>query len=383
MFGFTEEQNRLRESVREFTKRKVSPLAQQIDKDAEIPWELRKDLAKEGYFGRIIPREFGGLGQGQVEMAIQSEELAYGSATVATSSIASTLCQIPALLFGNSDQIKKFSTPILKGEATGSFGLTESKHGSDFASIESTAVREGNEYVLNGSKLFIDNTSVSQFFTVWVKTDTKVVPQHKGISTFIVERDRPGFKIDVINDLIGLRGLGVGGFSYKNCRIPVENRIGEEGKGFYIAMAVLERGRTGAAAIVGVAQAALDAAKDYAKGRIQFGRPLVDFQAIQWMIADMATSVEAARLLVFNAARLLDAGGRHDREASMAKLFASEMCNDVTFKAIQIHGARGCTKEWPVERMYRDARIFTIGEGTAEMQRMVISRRELEIPRRS
>ena len=380
MIYMSEEQQKIRESVREFTQKRVTPLAQQIDKNADIPSNLRKELAQQGYYERIVPKEYGGLGQGQVELCIQQEELGRGSASVASTVLASVLGQTPMLLYGDKEQIERFAIPIMKGEAVGAFGLTEPKHGSDFASIESTAVRDGHEYVLNGSKLYIDNTSYAQFFTIWAKTDTAVVPKHKGISAFVVERDHPGFKIDMIDDLLGLRGLGVGGFSYRNCRVPAKNRIGEEGQGFYMAMSVLERGRTPVAAMnVGIAQAALDAAKDFAMHRIQFGQPIAEFQAIQWMIADMATSVEAARLLTYNAARLIDAGGRHDREACMAKLFAVETSFQTTHKALQIHGARGCTKEWPVERMFRDARIFSIGEGTVEMQRMVIARHELQL----
>ena len=379
MFWFTEEQKKIKSSVREFAVRKVAPLAQRVDKEQEIPLDIRKEMAQQGYLGRIMPKEVGGLGHGMVEFCIQSEELAWGSTAIAASTVASMLSQIPVMIFGSQEQVKRFSGPIARGEGIGSIGLTEPKHGSDFASLESSAVRDGNEYVLNGSKLYVDNTSVSQFFTVWVKTDVAAKPQYKGISTFVVERDRPGFKVDMVDDLIGLRGLGVGGFSYEDCRVPVENRIGEEGQGFYHAMSLLERGRTAAAAVtVGLAQAALDAAKDFAKKRIQFGKPIAEFQAMQWYIADMATAIEAARLLVFNAAKLIDNGGRNDREASMAKIFASDMCVDVTYKAVQIHGGRGCTKEWPVERMYRDSRIFTVGEGTVEMQRIIISRRELE-----
>ena len=379
MVEFTAEQKQLAESVRDFTRKEVIPIAQQVDQNNEIPWDFRKKMANLGYFARIVPKELGGQGLGVTELCIQEEELAYGSATIASSTMASTLFQTPLYLFGTKEQMERFMIPIQRGEAMGSFGLTEPKHGSDFASIESTAVRDGSEYVLNGSKRYIDNTAVSRFFTVWVKTDVNATPKHKGVSLFIVERDHPGFVIDEINDVIGLRGLGVGGFSYKDCRIPKANLVGEENQGFYYAMTTLERGRTPTAAIcIGLAQAALDAAKEFAKSRVQFGQPIANFQMIKSKIADMATAIEASRLLTYRAAKLVDARIRSDREACMAKLLAAQTVMMVSSEAVQIFGARGCMKEFPVERFYRDARIFTIGEGTLEMQRLVIARRELE-----
>jgi alkylation response protein AidB-like acyl-CoA dehydrogenase len=269
--------------------------------------------------------------------------------------------------------------PIAKGEAMGSIGLTEPDYGSDFASIVSDAHKEGDSYVLNGTKRYIDNTTISKFFIFWAKTDTEIRPKHKGISTFVVERDREGFEVDEINDVIGLRGLGVGGFTCKDVRIPKENLLGNEGEGFYHAMQLLERGRTPTAAIcVGLCQASLDAAIDFAKKRVQFGKPISEHQMIQQKLADMAAYTDAARLLTYRAAHTIDQGERSDKEASMAKYVSALAAMFVTRESVQIHGARGCMKEFPVERMYRDARIFTIGEGTLEVQRITVARRLCE-----
>ncbi len=378
MIDLTQEQIAFRNELKAFVLSEVIPLAAEVDAKDEIPWEFRKRLASKGYFGTIVPKELGGRGGGQVDLCIQEEELAYGSASIASSTLASTLCQTPFYLAGTEEQKRDFMLPILRGEAMGSIGLTEPNYGSDFASIESTARKEGGHYLLNGTKRYIDNTSVSRYFIFWAKTDPKARPPHKGVSTFVVEREREGFRVDELNDVIGLRGLGVGGFTCKDVRIPEGNRIGGEGEGFYIAMRMLERGRTPTAAIcVGLAQGALDLAVDFAKKRVQFGRPIAEHQLIQNKIADMATWTDAARLLTYRAALLIDSGQRSDREACMAKYFSAEAAMLVTREAVQIHGARGCMKEFPVERMYRDARIFTIGEGTLEIQRITVARRVL------
>jgi|YNPNPStandDraft_1061719.scaffolds.fasta_scaffold00795_18 butyryl-CoA dehydrogenase len=378
MIELTQEQKGFREDLKAFVRSEVIPIAAEVDLKNEIPWDFRRRLASKGYFGTIVPKELGGRGGGQVDLCIQEEELAYGSASIASSTLASILCQTPFYLAGTKEQKERFMVPIQRGEAMGSIGLTEPNHGSDFASIESTARREGDSYVLDGTKRYIDNTSVSRYFIFWAKTDLHARPKHKGISTFVVERDREGFHVDELNDVIGLRGLGVGGFTCKGVRVPQENLIGKEGEGFYIAMQLLERGRTPTAAIcVGLSQAALDAAVDFAKKRVQFGKAIAEHQLIQNKIAEMATQTDAARLLVYRAALLIDRGQRSDKEASMAKYFSAETAMMVTREAVQIHGARGCMKEFPVERMYRDARIFTIGEGTLEIQRITVARRIL------
>jgi len=376
MIELTQEQTKFREELRIFTENEIKPFAVEVDAKDEIPWELRRRIASKGYFGTIVPKELGGRGGNNVDLCIEEEELAYGSASIASSTLASILCQTPFYLEGTNEQKRKYMVPILHGEAVGSFALTEPNHGSDFGSIESYAVPNGSFYTLNATKRYIDNTSISKYFIVWAKTNLKAEPPHKGISTFIVERDQPGLQVDVLDDVIGLRGLGVGGFTCKDVRVPRENLIGAEGQGFYIAMRLLERARNATAAIcVGLSQAALDEAVNFAKKRIQFGRPIAEFQMTQQKIADMAVRTDAARLLTYRAAKNIDNGSRSDKEACMAKLYSAEAANFVTSMAVQIHGARGCMKGTPVERMYRDARIFTIGEGTVEMQRLIIARR--------
>jgi butyryl-CoA dehydrogenase len=379
MFDFTAEQEEFRQSLKHFVQEEVSPIAAKVDRDDEIPWELRRKIAAFGLNGTIVPQEQGGKGWGQVELCIQEEELAYGSPSIASSTLASTLCQTPFYLVGTKEQQERFMVPIAKGEAVGSFGLSEPGYGSDFASIVSTARKEGDGYVLNGTKRWIDNTTVSEYFMVWVKTDTEIRPKHKGISTFVFTRDDEGFEVDQIDDLIGLRGLGVGGFTFKELRVPKENMLGPEGEGFYIAMKLLERGRTPTAAIcVGLCQAALDDAIAFAKKRIAFGKPIAQHQMIQQKLADMAAYTDAARLLTYRAAYKIDQGGRCDKEASMAKYVSALAAMFVTREAVQIHGARGCTKDFRVERMSRDARIFTIGEGTLEIQRQIVAKRLCE-----
>ena len=379
MFDFTEEQEKFRSSLKKFVQDEVVPIAAQVDHEDEIPWSFRKKLAEFGLYSTIVPKKFGGKEWGQVELCIQEEELSYGSATIAASTLASTLCQTPFYLVGTDEQKKKYMVPIAKGEAMGSIGLTEPNIGTDFASIESIAKKDGDAYIMNGTKRYIDNTSVSQFFIFWAKTDTDIRPKYKGISTFVVDRDQEGFEVDEINDVIGLRGLGVGGFTCKDARIPKENLLGKEGEGFIHAMRMLERGRTPTASIcVGICRSALDAAVDFAKKRIQFGKPIAQHQMIQQKLADMAAYTDAAKLLTYRAASQIDAGGRSDKEASMAKYVSALAGMFVTREAVQIFGARGCMKEFPVERMFRDARIFTIGEGTLEVQRMTVSRRLCE-----
>jgi alkylation response protein AidB-like acyl-CoA dehydrogenase len=381
-FEFSADEQELADSCRQFALAELAPLDAQIDKTGEIPPDLRLKLAEAGYTARIVPPELGGLGGSVTDLCLQQEQLAYGSITAASSVMATNLCLVPIVLFGNDRQKEQFLPPIRDGGWVGTIAITEPTAGSDAAAMRTSAVRDGEEWVLNGSKRLIDNTSVAQLFMTWAKTDPEVRPAYRGISAFVVERDRPGFVVDKIYDVIGLRGLGVGAYTLRDCRVPAENLVGEEGKGWYYLMRMLEIGRTATAALcVGLAQAALDAAKAYALERRQFGSALADLQAIQLKIAEIAVRVDTARLLVYRAARATDAGKRADRESSMAKFWAADAAFYAANEAVQIFGGIGCTDEAPVERYLRDARIFSIGEGTGEIHRLVVARRELDLAR--
>jgi len=378
-FDFSPEEREIAASCREFALAELAPLDAQVDRDAAIPDELRLRLAAQGYLARIIPQELGGLGGSVTDLCLQQEHLAYGSITVASSVMATNLCLTPIVLFGSKAQQERFLPPIRDGQWVGTIGITEPGAGSDAAAMTSTAMRDGDEWLLNGSKRLIDNTSVAQVFLTWAKTDPEVQPGHRGISAFVVERDQPGFVVDKVYDVIGLRGLGVGAYSMHDCRVPLANLVGEEGRGWYYLMRMLEIGRTATGALcVGLAQAAFDIAKAYALERRSFGASLSEHQAIQLKVAETAVRIDTARMLVYRAARLIDAGERSDRESSMAKFWAAEAAFLAANEAVQIFGGIGCTTEAPVERYLRDARIFTIGEGTSEIQRLVVARREFD-----
>lgn len=375
-YQFTERELELQRTLREFTAREITPRTLEMDRKAEIPTDLRKKLAELGCYGRILPKEVGGQAGTEMELCIQEEELAYGNMSVSGSTLATCLGSIPVCFYGTKDQQARFLIPVIKGDVITTIGITEPNAGSDAASLQSTAVRDGNDYILNGSKRYIDNTACAQYFTIWAKTDPSA--GYKGISTFVVPRNAPGFNIDGVYDLLGMRPLGVGGFSYKDVRVPIEDRIGEEGQGWYHMMRMLVYGRTSTAAMcLGLSQAALDAAKKHALTRQQFGQPIGNFQAIRFKIADMAVSVLTARLLVYHAARLIDSGDGAEREASMAKFYGAETVQRVTQEAVQIHGGDGVNKDYPIEMFFRDARIFSIGEGTSEIHRNVTAKREL------
>lgn len=378
-FEFSADEQELAASCKEFALNELAPLDAQIDRDAAIPDELRLRLSQQGYLARIIPEEFGGLGGSVTDLCLQEEHLSYGSITVAASTLATNLCLTSIVLFADKAQQERLLPPIRDGRWIGTIGITEPSAGSDAAAMASTAVQDGTSWVLNGSKRLIDNTSVAQVFLTWAKTDPEAQPRHRGISAFVVERDSPGFVVDTVYDVIGLRGLGVGAYSMHDCRVPLENLVGEKGQGWYYLMRMLEIGRTATGAMcVGLAQAAFDVAKAYAIERHSFGKPLSELQAIQLKIADMAVRIDTARMLVYRAARLIDAGERSDRESSMAKFWTAETAFYVANEAVQILGGIGCTSEAPVERYLRDARIFPIGEGTTEIQRLVVARREFD-----
>jgi len=359
--------------VREFAREVLLPTAAERDKTKEFPRENIKQMGELGLMGMNVPAEYNGVGADTVSYSAAMQEVAYACASTAVvMSVHNSVACGPIYLFG-SDYLKEtYLKPLAAGTKIGSFAVTEPSAGSNPAGQKSKAVRDGDSYVINGTKMFITTGKNSDVTVVTAYTDKE--KKHRGISAFIVEKGTPGFSIGKEEDKMGLRGSDTVELIFEDCRVPAENLLGEEGDGFKIAMVSLDGGRIGIASqSVGLAQACLDAAVSYAKERVQFNKPISQFQGIRWMIADMATQIEAARLLTFNAAAMRDREENFSAAASMAKVFASEMANKVAYKALQIHGGYGYIKEFPVERYYRDARVFTIYEGTSEIQRVVIA----------
>jgi alkylation response protein AidB-like acyl-CoA dehydrogenase len=373
-FELTEEQNLIREMVRSFAETEVALTADERDENESFDRDLMFGrLAELGLTGIVFPEEYGGAGADYLSYSIAVEELSRVCAsTGVTLSAHLSLGSNPIYLFGNEEQKKKFLTPLAQGEAMGAFGLTEPSAGSDAGGTKTYAVRDGNEWVLNGSKVFITNAGEADIYVVFARTDREA-QKHHGISAFIVEKGTPGFSFGKKEKKMGIRSSPTLELVFENCRIPAANLLGEEGKGFKVAMKTLDGGRIGIASqALGIAQGALDATKKYVIEREQFNKPLTAFQGVQFQLADMATQVEAARLLVYNAAYRASAGLSYSQESAMAKLFASETAMKVTTQAVQLHGGYGYTREFPVERMMRDAKITEIYEGTSEIQRVVI-----------
>ncbi|MEG0771785.1 acyl-CoA dehydrogenase [Clostridium sp.] len=372
-FSLTKEQDFVRKMVREFAETDVKPIAAEIDVTERFPMENVEKMARYNMMGIQFPTEFGGAGGDNLSYAIAVEELSRvcGTTGVILSAHAS-LCAAPIYSFGTQAQKEKYLTPLAKGEKIGAFGLTEPNAGTDAAGQQTTAVLEGDNYILNGSKIFITNGGVADVFIVMAMTDKS--KGTKGISAFIVEKEFPGFSIGKVEEKLGIRASSTTELVFENCIVPKENLLGKEGQGFRVAMHTLDGGRIGIAAqALGIAQGALEESANYMKERKQFGKPLSAFQGLQWMIAEMDVKVEAARLLVYKAAYNKDKGLPYSVEAARAKLFASEVAMEVTTKAVQIFGGYGYTKEYPVERMMRDAKITEIYEGTSQVQRMVIA----------
>ena len=370
----TEEQKMLQQVVRKFASDKIRPLSGKIDAAGDIPSSLINEMGGLGLMGITIPEEYGGGGMDTVCYVIAMEEIA--SACASTSTIVtvnnSLICE-PIFRYGTEAQKKKFLTHLAKGEMLGCFALTEAGAGSDVAAIKTSAVKEGDGYVLNGSKLFVSNGKRAQVVIVFAVTDAD--KEHRGISVFIVEKKTPGLSIGRTEEKLGIKGSETVELIFEMCRIPKENLLGQEGEGFKIAMNTLDMGRIGIAAqSVGIAQACLDEATQYSQKRVQFGKPIAQLQAIQFMIADMAMEIEAARLLTYRAAYMKDRGLKFIKESSMAKLYASETANRCAYKALQIHGGYGYTKDFHLERYYRDARVTTLYEGTSEIQRLTIAK---------
>jgi alkylation response protein AidB-like acyl-CoA dehydrogenase len=369
-----EEQMLLRKTVRDFAEAEIGPHSREWDEKQDFPREVFGKLAELGLMGVCWPVEYGGSGLSTLDWAIVMEELSRVDAGVALSLAAHhSLSSGHIFLAGSEEQKKRFLTPLAKGDKVGCWGLTENSAGSDAGGTRTTAVRDGDSWVLNGSKTFITNGRVADTAVVMAVTDR--TKGKKGISAFVVERGTKGFRSGKKEDKLGVRSSDTSELVFEDCRIPAENLLGREGYGFVDTLRILDRGRIGIAAFsVGIAQASLEASMRYAVERKQFGHPIADFQAVQFKIADMATHTQAARLLTWRAASLRDAGKEHKAESSMAKLFAGEASVQIALDAIQIHGGYGYLKEYKVERYLRDAKLGTIGEGTSEVQRLVIAR---------
>ncbi|MEQ8155736.1 MAG: acyl-CoA dehydrogenase [Clostridiaceae bacterium] len=372
-FALTTEQKLVRQMVREFALNEVKPIAGEIDETEEFPIENTKKMAKLGMLGIPFSKEFGGAGGDTVSYIMTVEELSKVCGTHGVIVSAHTsLCACVVDQFGNAAQKAKYLPPLAKGEKLGAFGLTEPGAGTDASGQQTTAVLDGDNYILNGSKIFITNGGVAETFIIFAMTDRS--KGTKGISAFIVEKDFPGFSIGKLENKMGIRASSTTELIMENCIVPKENLLGAEGKGFGIAMKTLDGGRIGIAAqALGLAAGALEESIAYMKERKQFGKPLSAFQGLQWYIAEMDVKVEAARNLVYKAAWLKDQGLPYSLEAARAKLFAAEVAMEVTTKAVQIFGGYGYTKEYPVERLMRDAKITEIYEGTSEVQKMVIA----------
>ena len=373
-FNLTSEQKLFQKTIREFCEKEIKPIANKIDKEEYFPNNIYKKMGQMGLMGMTVPQKYGGAGIDRVSYMIALEEISRICGSTGLTVEAHNSLGIGHIYeHGTEEQREKYLPKLCSGQGFAAWALTEPNSGSDAAGAQTTAVLKKNEWVINGTKQFITSGDIADVTVVMCKTDKE--KGAKGISAIIVEKDTKGFKVGQLEDKLGIRGSHTAELIFEDCKVPKENLIGKKDMGFIGAMNILDRGRTAIGAMsVGIAQAALEDSLDYAKQRQQFGRPIGKFQAIQWMIADMATEVEAARLLVYRAAFLEDQGIKFTKEASMAKLFASEMAMKVTNKAIQIFGGYGYTREYPVERYFRDIKLCTIGEGTSEVQRMVIAR---------
>jgi butyryl-CoA dehydrogenase len=379
-FSLSSDQILIRDTVRKFMETEMRPILREYEREEKFPAEQLRKLGELGCCGMLVPEEWGGAGTDTISYVLMLEEVARVCASTAVAlSVTSSVAGVPVWKFGSEAQKKKYLTPLSRGEILGAFCLTEPQAGSDAAGIQTRAVRDGDHYVLNGTKSWVTNGGVSGVYLVFAKTDPDAGA--RGVTAFLVEPSFPGFRISRYEEKMGLHLSRSAEVVFDNCRVPAENRLGEEGQGLRIALESLDGGRVGIAAqALGLAQGAMDAAARYAKQRRTFGKPIAEYQAIQWMLADMQTEIEAARALTHYAAFIRDKESREPgsrrpgSHASRAKLYASEMANRVAYRAVQIHGSVGYSRETDVERYYRDARVLTIYEGTSEMQRIVIAR---------
>ncbi|NNG02068.1 MAG: acyl-CoA dehydrogenase [Desulfobacteraceae bacterium] len=372
--NLTDKHIALRRAVKSFCDREIRPIAADIDKEARFPWEVVEKMGRLGYFGIQTPRELGGAGMDALSYAIIIEEISSASGSIGLCvTVHNSVAVFPLLAFGSPEQRDKWVPPLARGEKIGAFCLTEPNAGSDAGGIDATAIPRDGGYTVNANKVFVTNGGVADICLIFARTDPAA--GRKGISVVVAERGTPGFVVGDLEDLCGMRANPVSSIRLYDCQVPAGNILGKPGMGLKIGLAALDTGRMGIAAqAVGIAQAALDEAVQYAKQRRQFGVPIEKHQAIQMMIADMATRVDAARLMVYRAAALRDSGRSFSTESAMAKLFASETATAVTDLAVQIHGGYGYSKAYPVERYYRDARVTRIYEGTSEVHRMVIAK---------
>jgi alkylation response protein AidB-like acyl-CoA dehydrogenase len=373
-FELTKEQEMIRKMVREFAETEIKPIAAEFDETQNFPWDTVKKMGELNLLGLIFPKKYGGADVGYIGYAIAVEEIsrvcgAHGITVAAHNS----LCSNHIYIAGTEEQKQKFLTPLAKGEKIGAWGLTEANAGSDAGATQTVAVQDGDEWIINGSKTFITHGSVGDIAVVLASTDKS--KKQRGISSFIIEKDTPGFSAGTKENKLGLRASDTAEMVFEDCRVPMENLLGQLDRGFYDTMKVLDGGRISIGSLaLGLAQGALDESIKYAKEREQFGKPIAKFQAIQWMIADMASEVEAARMLIYYAGWLKDHGMAVTKVSAMAKMYASEVGMRAATKAIQIHGGYGYTKDYPVERIFRDVKLTEIGEGTSEIQRLVIAR---------
>ena len=369
----TEEQIMIRDLARQIAEEKIVPVRAELDEQNKFPRDIMKAMAQADLFGIYIPEEYGGLGMKSLELCIAVEELSKACLGVSTSFAANALGTYPILLHGSDAQKKKYLPDIAAGKKLVAFGLTEANAGSDASGVQTTAKLEGNEYVINGTKQWITNGGEADVYTIIAITDRSKGP--RGASAFIVEKDTPGFTFGKKENKMGIRASSTTELIFNNCRIPRENLIAKEGIGFIVAMKTLDSSRTGVGAQgVGVAQGAIDEALKFAKQRVQFGQPVTSFQAVQHMLADMQTQTEAARALVYSVARFIDTGAKDvSRASAMAKLFATDTAMKVTIDAVQVMGGSGYMKEYPVEKMMRNAKILQIYEGTNQIQRNVVA----------
>lgn len=371
-YFLNEEQIMTRDLARRIAEEKVVPVRRELDEKEEFPWDVMKALAQSDLFSLFIPEEYGGLGKGTLELCITIEELSKACLGVSTTYAANALGTYPILLFGTDEQKKKFLPDIAAGKRLVAFGLTEANAGSDAAGIQTTAKLEGNEYVLNGTKQWITNGGEAEVYTIIAMTDKN--KGARGASAFIVEKGAPGFTFGKKEEKMGIRASSTRELVFEGCRIPKENIISKEGMGFIVAMKTLDSSRIGVAAQgLGVAQGAFDEALKFSKQRVQFGHPIISFQAVQHMLADMAIEIEAARALIYSVARYIDSRAKDiTKESAITKVFATDMAMRVTTNAVQVMGGSGYMKEYPVEKMMRDAKILQIYEGTNQIQRNVI-----------
>ncbi len=364
----------IQQTAREFADSVVAPEAAENDRMGRFPRDVVTRLSELGFMGMLVPEAYGGTNLGNLSLVLALEEINRACAsTGVTMSVQNSLVCSPITRFGSEALKKKYLPGLASGKLIGAYSLSEAGSGSDAASLQARAVKDGDEYVVNGSKSWITSGAEADLYVVMLRTDPTL--RSKGISTFVIDRDSKGLFVGKSENKLGLRASSTTQLTFEDVRVPASNMVGQEGIGFKIAMQTLDGGRIGIGAqAVGISQAALDASITYAREREQFGKPIGEFQAIQWKLADMATSIEAARLMLYRAARLRDRDEPHTKEAAMAKLFAGEVSNRVTREAIQIHGGAGYLKDFPVERYFRDARITQIYEGTSEIQRIVVSR---------